>query len=40
MNSWITAYLRDGVQDRTEEEEQKPEANYLVAERRTGWHSR
>ena len=28
------------VQDRTEEEEQKPEANYLIAERPTGWHSR
>ena len=28
------------TQDRTEEEEQKPEANYLVAERPTGWHSR
>ncbi len=32
--AWLEA------QDRTEEEEQKPDANYLVGERPTGWHSR
>ncbi len=31
---------RPEAQDRTEEEEQKPDANYLVGERPTGWHSR
>jgi hypothetical protein len=42
MAVWMVELLvsLDVVQDRTEEEEQKPEANYLIAERPTGWHSR